>query len=82
MEPREYMRLIERLLEDATQRRQVLAQAAEAKQKEVAHITASGHITDDKPTAQPIYTVQEDLESWEKIVRALTEVRSELQRIT
>jgi hypothetical protein len=43
--------------------------------------TASGHITDDKPNAQPVYTVQEELESWEKIVSALTEVRTELHRI-
>ena len=81
MEPQEYVRLIERLLEDATQRKKVLAQAAAAKQKEVEHITASGHITDDKPNAQPVYTVQEELQSWEKIVSALTEVRAELHRI-
>lgn len=81
MEPKEYIQLIERLLEDATYRKRVLAQAAEAKQKEIEHITASGHITDDKPNAQPVYTIQEDLESWEKIVSALTEVRTELHRI-
>jgi hypothetical protein len=58
MAPQEYLQLVERLLGDATHRTHVLAQAAEAKQKEIAHITASGHITDDKPNAQPVYTVQ------------------------
>jgi hypothetical protein len=82
MEPQEYLQLIERLLEDATYRKRVLAQAAEAKEKEIAHITASGHITDDKPNAQPVYTVQEELESWEEIVSALTAVRTALHRIT
>lgn len=81
MEPQEYLRLTERLLEDATQRKKVLVQAAAAKQKEVEHITASGHITDDKPNAQPVYTVQEELEAWEKIVSALTEVRTALHRV-
>jgi hypothetical protein len=81
MAPQEYLPLIEQLLEDATYRTRVLVQAAEAKQKEIAHITASGHITDDKPTAQPVYTVQEELESWEKIVSALTEVRTALHRV-
>jgi hypothetical protein len=78
MEPHEYTRLIEQLLDDATHRTHVLAEAVSAKEQEIAHITASLHITDDEPNAQPVYTVQEELESWEKIVRALTDIRTEL----
>ena len=81
MELKEYIPLTEKLLQDATQRQQVIAQAAEAKQKEVEQMTASGHITDDKPTAQPVYTVQEELEAWEHIVSALTHMRTALHRL-
>jgi hypothetical protein len=80
MEPHEYTQLIETLLDDATHRLQILAEAARAKQKEIDQITASQHITDDEPNAQPVYTVQEELESWEKIVRALTEIQAELEK--
>jgi hypothetical protein len=81
MAPQEYRQLVERMLEDATYRTRVLAQAADATQQDIAHITASGHITDDKPTAQPVYTVQEDPEAWEHIVSALTQTRTALHRI-
>jgi hypothetical protein len=81
MAPQEYLQLVERMLEDATRRTRVLAQAVDAKQKEIAHITASGHITDDKPTAQPVYTVQEERESWAHIVTALTHMRTALHQI-
>ena len=81
MAPQEYRQLVERMLEDATHRTRVLAQAADAKQQEIAQITASGHITDDKPTAQPVYTVQEELEAWEHIVNALTRMHTALDWI-
>ena len=81
MAPQEYRQLVERMREDATYRTRVLAQAADAKQKEIAHITASGHITDDKATAQPVYTVQEELEAWEHVVNALTHMHTALDRI-
>jgi hypothetical protein len=81
MELQKYRPLIERLLTDATQRQHVLAQAAAATQQEIEQMTESGHITDDKPNAQPVYTVQEELESWEKLVSALTAVRTTLQQI-
>jgi hypothetical protein len=81
MKLQEYRPLIERLLEDATQRQHVLAYAAAAKQKEIAQMTESGHITDDKPHAQPVYTVQEEREAWKKLVSALTAVRTVLQQI-
>ena len=81
MAPQEYRQLIEQMLKDATYRTRVLAQAADAKQQEIAQITASGHITDDTPTAQPVYTVQEELEAWEHIVSALPHLHTTLDRL-
>jgi hypothetical protein len=81
MEPHERRQLIARLLEDATHREAVLEEAAAAKQKEIAHIEASQHITDDEPNAQPVYTVQEELASWETIVRALAEIQTTLNQL-
>ena len=81
MAPQEYRQLVERMRDDATYRTCVLAQAAAATQQEIAQITASGHITDDTPTAQPVDTVQEEREAWEHIVSALPHLRTALHRL-
>jgi hypothetical protein len=81
MESHERRQLLARLLEDATQRQAVLQEAADAKQQEVEQMTASQHITDDEPNAQPVYTVEEELASWETIVRALTEMQTTLNQL-
>ena len=77
----ERRQLLDRLLEDATHRTAVLAEAAEAKAREIAHIVASPHIPDDEPNAQPVYTGQEALASWGTIVRALTEMQTTLNQL-
>ena len=81
MESYERRQLLERLLEDATHRQAVLTEAATAKAQEVHQIEASQHITDDEPNAQPVDTVQEELTSWETIVRALTEMQTTLNQL-
>ena len=81
MEPHERRQLLARLLEEATHRQDVLQEAAVAKEQEVHQIAASQHITDDEPHAQPVYRVQEELASWEIIVRALTEMQTTLNQL-
>ena len=81
MEPQERTQLVTRLLAEATCMQTVLEQAIAAKEREAAHIEASGHITDDEPTPTPVYTLQEQYDAWEKIARALSDIQTELHRI-
>lgn len=81
MEPQERTQLVTRLLEDATHMQTVLEQAIAAKEREAAHIEASGHITDDEPTPTPVYTLEAQYDAWEKIARALSDIQTELHRI-
>ena len=81
MEPQERSQLVTRLLDDATRMQTVLEQAIAAKEREAAHIEASGHITDDEPTPTPVYTLEEQYDAWEKIARALSDIQTELNRI-
>jgi hypothetical protein len=81
MEPQERSQLVTRLLDDATRMQTVLEQAIAAKEREAAHIEASGHITDDEPTPTPVYTLEEQYDAWEKIARALSAIQTELHRI-
>jgi len=80
MAPHERKQFLDCLLEDATHRRAVLQEAAEAKEQEVHQIAASQHLTDDEPNVQPVYTVQEKLASWETIARAFTEMQTTLNK--
>jgi hypothetical protein len=81
MEPQERTQLVTRLLEEATHMQAVLEQALAAKEREAAHIEASGHITDDEPTPTPVYVLEEQYDAWEKIARALSDIQTELNRI-
>ena len=81
MEPQERTQLVTRLLEEATHMQTVLEQALAAKEREAAHIEASGHITDDEPTPTPVYVLEEQYDAWEKIARALSDIQTELNRI-
>ena len=82
MEPEERSQLVTRLLEEATRMQTVLEQAIAAKEREAQHIEASGHITDDEPTPTPVYTLEEQYDAWEKIAGALSDIQTELNRIT
>jgi hypothetical protein len=81
MEPQERTQLVTRLLEEATHMQTMLEQALAAKEREAAHIEASGHITDDEPTPTPVYVLEEQYDAWEKIARALSDIQTELNRI-
>ena len=72
MESDERRQVLARLLEAATPRMAMLQETAKAKEQEVHQIAASQHLTDDESNAQPVSTVQEELASWETIVRAIT----------
>jgi hypothetical protein len=77
MEPQKRTQLVTRLFEEATRMQTVLEQAIAAKEREAAHIEASGHITDDEPTPTPVYTLQEQYDAWEEIARALSDIQTE-----
>jgi hypothetical protein len=81
MEPQKCTQLVTRLLEEATRMQTVLEQAIATKEREAAHIEASGHITDDEPTPTPVYTLEEQYDAWETIARALTDIQTALNRI-
>jgi hypothetical protein len=81
MEPQKCTQLVTRLLEEATRMQTVLEQAIATKEREAAHIEASGHITDDEPTPTPVYTLEEQYDAWEKIARALSDIQTELHQI-
>jgi hypothetical protein len=81
MEPQERIQLVTRLLEDATRMQTVLKQALAAKEREAAHIEASGHITDDEPTPTPVYTLEGQYDAWAKIARALSDMHNELHQM-
>jgi len=81
MEPQERTQLVTRLLEEATRMQTVLEQAMAAKEREDAHIEASGHITDDEPRPTPVYRLEAQYDAWEKIADALSEVQTELNNI-
>ena len=81
MEPQERSQLVTRLLAEATRMQTVLEHAIIAKEREAAQIEASGHITDDEPTATPVSTLEEQYDSWEKIACALSNIQTELLRI-
>ena len=81
MEPEERRQLFTGLLAEATRMQTVLKQALAAKEREAAHIAASGHITDDEPMPTPVSTLEAQYDAWEKIAGALSEIQTELHRI-
>ena len=81
MEPQERTQLITRLLEEATHMQTVLGQAIAAKEQAAAHIEARGHSTDDEPRPTPVYILEEQYDAWEKMVCALSDIQTELNRI-
>jgi hypothetical protein len=81
MEPQERSQLVTGLLAEATRMQTVLEQAIIAKEREVAQIEASGHITDDEPTPTPVSILEEQYDAWETIAQALSDIQTELLRI-
>jgi hypothetical protein len=81
MEPRQRTQLIQALVAEARLMRGVLEQAIEAKQMEAKQRTESQHITDDEPAPPPASTIQDEHTSWGKVLRALTDIQTELYQI-
>jgi hypothetical protein len=78
MEPHKRIELIDTLLEEATQKFEVLERAAAA--RGVAQ-DASHSPTPGAPNLQEQYRVQDERDAWEKVFQGLTEVRSVLEQI-
>jgi hypothetical protein len=78
MESNQRTELIDTLLEEATQKIAVLehATAAQEVSQEAGHSTTHG-----ASNPQERSTVQAERQSWEKVVRGLTEVRHVLEQI-
>jgi hypothetical protein len=78
MEPNQRIELIDTLLEEATQKFEVLEHAAGAREvsQDASHSTAPG-----TPNVQEQYRVQDERAAWEKVYQGLTEVRSVLEQI-
>ena len=78
MEPNKRIELIDTLLEEATQKFEVLEHAAGAREvaREATHSTTPG-----TPNMQEQYRVQDERAAWEKVYQGLSEVRSVLEQI-
>jgi hypothetical protein len=81
MEPRKRTHLVNELMQEARLMLTALEQAMEAKEREATQIKESHHITDDEPIPPPAHTIQDEYTAWGKILRALTDTQTELEKI-
>jgi len=81
MEPQKRTHLVNTLRQEASFMLAALENAMAAKRKEARQIEESHHITDDEPTPPPASTLPDERTSWGQILRILTEVQTELEKI-
>ena len=81
MEPQKRTHLVNELRQEAALMQAALEKAIAAKQREARQIEESHHITDDEPNPPPTSTLRDEHTSWGKVLRALTEVQTELEKI-
>ncbi len=76
MEPRQRTHLVNELMEDANLMMGVLEKAMEGERREESHPALHGT---HHPHGQ--YSLEDEHKSWGKVLRALTEIQTELNQI-
>jgi len=81
MESHRRIEIVNELLEETVLMRSVLEQALEGKQVEAQQKEESQHILEDEPNPVPVFSIQEEHASWQKIFGALLEIETALLHI-
>jgi hypothetical protein len=76
MEPRKRTHLVNELMQEAQLRMTVLEKAMEGERVEESFLAQHG-----KPHPHGQYSLEDEHKSWRKVLRALTEIHTELEQI-